>query len=235
MSILKGTRVTWLGHATVLVQLPNGTNLLIDPFIEHNPKYPKDFVLPKIDFILLTHGHIDHIADAIPVAQKHGSTIVAMVELSQYMAGKGAANVIGFNLGGSVQLPGAVVTMVEAKHSSSVEEGGVARYLGEAAGLVLTIEDGPVLYHAGDTTVFRDMELIRELYAPEVAMLPIGGHYTMGPKEAALAIRYLSPKLVLPLHWGTFPPLTGRPEQLAQLVSEPKTIAMVTPGEALPG
>jgi L-ascorbate metabolism protein UlaG (beta-lactamase superfamily) len=235
MSLLKGTRVTWLGHATVLVQLPNGTNLLIDPFIEHNPKYPKDFVLPKIDFILLTHGHIDHIADTIPVAQKHGSTVVAMVELSQYMAGKGAANVIGFNFGGSVQLPGAVVTMVEAKHSSSVEEGGVARYLGEAAGLVLTIEDGPVLYHAGDTTVFRDMELIRELYAPEVAMLPIGGHYTMGPKEAALAIRYLSPKLVLPIHWGTFPPLTGRPEQLAQLVSEPKTIAMVTPGEALPG
>ena len=234
MSILKRTRVTWLGHATVLVQLPNGTNLLIDPFIEHNPKYPKGFVLPKIDFILLTHGHIDHIADAIPVAQKHGSTILAMVELSQYMAGQGAANVIGFNLGGSVPLPGVAVTMVEAKHSSSVEEGGVSLYLGEAAGLVLTVEDGPVLYHAGDTTVFRDMELIRELYAPDVAMLPIGGHYTMGPKEAALAIRYLSPKLVLPIHWGTFPQLTGRPEQLAQLVSEPKTIAMVAPGEVLP-
>ena len=134
-----------------------------------------------------------------------------------------------------VQVLQHVVTMVEAKHSSSVEESGVSLYLGEAAGLVLTIEDGPVLYHAGDTTVFRDMELIRELYAPDVAILPIGGHYTMGPKEAALAIRYLSPKLVLPIHWGTFPPLTGRPEQLAQLVSEPKTIAMVTPGEALPG
>jgi L-ascorbate metabolism protein UlaG (beta-lactamase superfamily) len=236
MSLLKGTRVTWLGHATVLVQLPNGTNLLIDPFIEHNPKYPKGFVLPeKIDFILLTHGHIDHTADTIPVAQKHGATVVAMVELADYMSGKGAATVIGTNLGGTVQLPGVAVTMVEAKHSSSLEEGGTSIYLGVAAGLVLTIEDGPVLYHAGDTSVFRDMELIRELYAPDVAMLPIGGHYTMGPREAAVAIRYLTPKLVLPLHWGTFPALTGTPEQLAQLVYEPESVALVAPGEALPG
>ena len=103
-----------------------------------------------------------------------------------------------------------------------------------AAGLVLTIADGPVLYHAGDTTVFRDMELIKELYAPDVAMLPIGGHYTMGPREAALAIRYLQPQLVLPLHWGTFPPLVGKPSELAALVNDPALIAMVLPGEALP-
>ena len=233
MSILKGTRVTWLGHATVLVQLPSGLNLLIDPFIEHNPKYPKDFVLPKIDYVLLTHGHYDHIADAVPVAQKDGATVLAMVELAGYIASKGVASTIGFNFGGTVQLPGVGVTLVEAKHSSSVEEGERSIYLGVAAGLVLTIEDGPVLYHAGDTSVFRDMELIAELYAPEVAMLPIGDHYTMGPKEAALAIRYLQPQAVLPIHWGTFPGLTGTPEALAKLVSDPKTIAMVAPGEAL--
>ena len=234
MSLLKGTRVTWLGHATVLVQLPSGVNLLIDPFIEHNPKYPKGFSLPeKIDYVLLTHGHIDHIADAVPVAQKYGSTVLAMVELAGYMAGKGVASTIAFNFGGTVQLPGVAVTLVEAKHSSSVEENGVALYLGEAAGLVLTIEDGPVLYHAGDTTVFKDMELIQELYAPDVAMLPIGGHYTMGPKEAALAVRYLQPQLVLPLHWGTFPPLKGTPQELAKLVSDPKTVAMIAPGEEL--
>ena len=115
MSILKGTRVTWLGHATVLVELPSGTNLLIDPFIEHNPKYPKGFALPKIDYVLLTHGHFDHIADAAPVAQKDGATVLAMVELAGYLAGKGVASTIGFNLGGTVQLPGVAVTLVEAK------------------------------------------------------------------------------------------------------------------------
>jgi L-ascorbate metabolism protein UlaG (beta-lactamase superfamily) len=234
MSLLKGTRVTWLGHATVLVQLPSGINLLIDPFIEHNPKYPKDFVLPeKIDYILLTHAHMDHIADTVPIAQKDGSTVLAMVELATYFAGKGVAKTVGFNFGGTVQLPGVAVTLVEAKHSSSIEEGDSILYMGEAGGLILTIEDGPVLYHAGDTTVFSDMQLIRELYAPDVAMLPIGGHYTMGPKEAALAVRYLQPQLTLPIHWGTFPPLIGTPQELAKLVSDPKTIAIIAPGEEL--
>ena len=234
MSLLKGTRVTWLGHATVLVELPSGKNLLIDPFIEHNPKYPKGFNLPKIDAILLTHAHNDHTLDTIPVATKDGATVVAMVELADYYTGKGLPSVIGINFGGTVHLPGVDVTMVEAKHSSSIVDDGKTLYMGEAAGLVLTISDGPVLYHAGDTTVFRDMELIKELYAPDVAMLPIGGHYTMGPREAALAIRYLQPQLVLPLHWGTFPPLVGKPSELAALVNDPALVAMVLPGEALP-
>jgi len=234
MSLLKGTRVTWLGHATVLVQLPNGTNLLIDPFIEHNPKYPKGFELPeKIDYILLTHAHMDHIADAIPVAKKHNSTIVAMVELAGYMGSKGAKSPIGINLGGAVKLPGVEVTMVEAKHSSSVEEGGQILYMGVAAGLILAIEGGPVLYHSGDTSAFRDMEMIRELYAPEIAMLCIGGHYTMGPREAAQAVRYLQPKVILPIHWGTFPPLTGTPRELAKLVKDPGMVALISPGEEL--
>ena len=235
MSLLKGTRVTWLGHATVLAQLPSGTNLLIDPFIEHNPKYPKSFALPKIDYVLLTHGHMDHIADAVPISKKHNAPVLAMVELAGYMNAKGAASVVGFNFGGTVELPGVSVSMVEAKHSSSVEQDGISLYLGEAAGLVLSVKDGPVLYHAGDTTVFRDMELIRELYAPDVAILPIGGHYTMGPKEAALAVRYLQPKQILPIHWGTFPVLTGNPQELAKLVSDPSTVATIAPGESLAG
>ncbi len=234
MSVLKGTKVTWLGHATVLVEIPGGLNLLIDPFLEHNPSYPKNFTLPeRIDYVLLTHGHMDHIADAAPVAKKHGSTVVGIYELTSYLTGKGVEKTIGMNLGGTVSLPGVDVTMVEAKHSSSMQEGEQILYLGDAAGLVLTIHNGPVLYHAGDTSVFSDMKLIRELYAPEVAMLPMGGHFTMGPREAALAVKYLEPKLILPIHWGTFPPLKGTPEQLAALLPDGKIVAQLKPGESM--
>ena len=233
MTALKGTRVTWLGHATVLVVTCKGTTILIDPFIAHNPKYPQGFVLPsKIDYILLTHGHMDHMADTVPVATRHGSTVVAVYELSSYIEGKGVANTIGMNLGGTVQLDDVAVTMVDAKHSSGVQDEDGTHYVGVAAGYVLSIADGPVLYHAGDTAVFSDMQLIRELYQPSVAMLPIGGHFTMGPREAALAVRFVAPKTVLPLHFGTFPPLTGTPEELAALVDAGVEVVRWAPGES---
>jgi L-ascorbate metabolism protein UlaG (beta-lactamase superfamily) len=223
-----------LGHATVLVSTARGTNILFDPFIVHNPKYPKDFVLPaKIDYILLTHGHGDHISDVVPVAAGHGSTVVAIYELAAYVARKGVTNTIGMNLGGTVQLGDVAATMVDAKHSSGAEDELGTHYTGVAAGFVLTVAQGPVLYHAGDTAVFGDMKLISELYRPEVAMLPIGGHYTMDPKEAALAVQLLAPRLVLPLHFGTFPPLTGTPEQLAALVDNNVQVARWTPGETI--
>jgi L-ascorbate metabolism protein UlaG (beta-lactamase superfamily) len=136
-------------------------------------------------------------------------------------------------LGGTVQLDDVAATMVEAKHSSSAQDEKGTHYVGVAAGFVLTVADGPVLYHAGDTAVFGDMKLIHELYRPEVAMLPIGGHYTMGPKEAALAVRLLEPKIVLPLHFGTFPPLAGTPEQLAALIDAGVEVVRWTPGEAV--
>ena len=234
MSLLKGTRITWLGHATVLVETAKGTKILIDPFIAQNPKYPKDFVLPaKIDYILLTHGHGDHISDAVPVATKHGSTVVAIYELAAYVAAKGVTQTIGMNLGGTVQLDDVAATMVEAKHSAGAEDEQGTQYVGVAAGYVLTVTDGPVLYHAGDTAVFGDMKLIRELYRPEVAMLPIGGHFTMGPKEAALATQFLAPKMVLPLHFGTFPPLKGTPEELAALVEGSVQVVRWSPGETI--
>jgi len=219
MSAEKQTRVTWLGHSTVLVQTAKGTNLLIDPFMEHNPKYPRGFALPsKIDYILLTHGHGDHISDTVPMAKKHGSTVVAIYELAAYVGGKGVEHTIGMNLGGTVQLGDVAATMTEAKHSAGAQDEHGTHYVGCAAGYVLTIADGPVLYHAGDTAVFSDMKLIAELYQPTVAMLPIGGHFTMGPREAAVAAKFLGVQTVLPLHFGTFPPLTGTPEELAKLV-----------------
>jgi L-ascorbate metabolism protein UlaG (beta-lactamase superfamily) len=234
MSSLKGTRITWLGHATVLVTTAKGTNILIDPFIAGNPKYPKDFVLPsKIHYILLTHGHGDHISDAAPVAQKYGSTVVAIYELADYVASKGVTNTIGMNLGGTVQLEDVAATMVEAKHSAGAQDEHGTHYVGVAAGYVLTIANGPVLYHAGDTAVFGDMKLIREIYHPEVAMLPIGGHFTMGPKEAALAASYLAPEKVLPLHFGTFPPLTGTPQELAALVDANIQVVQWKPGDTI--
>lgn len=232
MSAAKGTRITWLGHATVLVQTAQGTNILIDPFIAQNPKYPKEFNLPsKIHYILLTHGHGDHMSDAVPVAKKHGSTVVAIYELADYIAQKGVKETIGMNLGGTVKLNDVAATMVDAKHSAAVQDEKGAHYVGVAAGYVLTIADGPVLYHSGDTNVFGDMALIRELYKPKVVMLPIGGHFTMGPQEVALAARLIQPEVILPIHFGTFPPLTGTPAQVAALVGSGVQVVEWKPGE----
>jgi L-ascorbate metabolism protein UlaG (beta-lactamase superfamily) len=232
MSTAKGTRITWLGHATVLVQTAKGTNVLIDPFIAHNPKYPKDFELPsKIHYILLSHGHGDHISDAAPVAKKHGSKVVAIYELADYMAGKGVTETIGMNLGGGVELDDVTATMVDAKHSAGAQDEKGSHYVGVAVGWVIEVAGGPVLYHSGDTCVFGDMKLIGEIYKPEVVMLPIGGLYTMGPREAAHACRLLAPKTVLPIHWGTFPPLKGTPEELAKLVEPGVKVQRWQPGD----
>lgn len=232
MASSKAARITWLGHATVLVKTPAGTNVLIDPFIAGNPKYPKDFELPsKIHYILLTHGHGDHVSDAVPVAKRHGSTVVAVYELADFVGAKGVENTIGMNLGGTVQLGDVAATMVEAKHSAGAQDEKGTHYVGIATGFVLTIRDSPVLYHPGDTAVFGDMKLIRELYRPTVAMLPIGGHYTMDPKQAAMAVNLLEPEVVLPIHWGTFPALTGTPEDLTAMVAPKVKVVKWKPGE----
>lgn len=234
MKVLKGTQITWLGHATVLIRTAKGTTILIDPFIGGNPSYPKGYTLPAtIDYILLTHGHGDHISDVVPVSKSHDSTVIAIYELATFVKGEGVAKTIGMNLGGTVQLGEVAATMVEAKHSSAAQDEKGDHYAGVAAGFVLTIEDGPVIYDAGDTAVFGDMKVIRELYHPEVVLLPIGGHYTMGPREAALASSYLEPKVIFPIHYATMPVLKGTPAELASLVSPAVEVVRWNPGDTI--
>ena len=235
MPDLRGTTVTWLGHAVVLIQTAAGTNILIDPFIEKSPSYPKGFELPgKLDLLLLTHGHFDHTADAVPVAKKYEPKVLAVAELAGYLESRGVKDTNGMNFGGSFRYNDVTISMVEAKHSSSITEGDEIIYVGNPAGFVIQIEDGPTLYHAGDTGLFSDMKLIAELYAPEFGMLPIGDNYTMGPKAASMAAKYLLLKSVLPLHFGTFPTLTGTPDELAKwLEGDAIEVIHAKPGQAI--
>ena len=237
MANLQGASITWLGHATVLIVTGQGTTVLIDPFIEHNPKYPKGYKLPeKIDLLLLTHGHMDHIADAQHVAKQHDAQTFGMVEMMDWFESKGLKNGNGMNIGGSHTHADVTFTMTEARHSSGITDGDRIVYGGNPAGFVLAIENGPVLYHAGDTAAFSDMQLIRELHHPELAMLPVGDHYTMGPKCAALAAKFLGVKAVLPIHFGTFPVLTGTPQALEkELAGSGVEVIHTEPGRPLGG
>ncbi len=213
-------KITWLGHSTFTVELSDGTVVLIDPWLEGNPAHPKGYQLERVDLMLITHGHFDHIADAVAVAKRFGPVTVAIYEICQWLETKGVKNLAPMNKGGSQAQKGVTVTMTHALHSSMIQDDGEFICAGEAAGFVVRLPDGRAFYHAGDTAVFSDMRLIRELYKPELAMLPIGDLFTMDPKEAALACKLLKPSRVIPTHYGTFPPLTGTPAQLRKLLKD---------------
>ncbi len=211
--------ITWLGHGTFQFRLPSGEVILMDPWTDGNPAYPAGHKFDRIDVICISHGHFDHIHDAVPLAKKFSPQVVAIWETCQWLeSAKYVKNCCGMNKGGSQKAGPVTVTMTHAVHSCGILDEGKIIYGGEACGYVLTLPDSRRLYFAGDTNVFTDMQLIQELYEPELAFLPIGDLYTMGPREAAKACALLKPKKVIPMHFGTFPPLTGRPEQLAELV-----------------
>jgi L-ascorbate metabolism protein UlaG (beta-lactamase superfamily) len=231
----RNLEITWLGHAAAQITTPGGTQILIDPFLEQNPKFPKGYKLPeKLDLLLLTHGHSDHIADAVSVAKKHRPQVVAIFELASWIESKGVEDIVGMNIGGSYRHKDVTITMVEAHHSSGIQDGNEILYAGVPAGFVIAAEGAPVLYHAGDTSLFSDMRLIKELHSPEIGMLPIGDHFTMGPKAAAMAASYLGIETVIPIHYGTFPQLTGTPAELEQhLKGTGITVKSPKPGETL--
>jgi L-ascorbate metabolism protein UlaG (beta-lactamase superfamily) len=215
------SKINFLGHSCVLIESANGKNILVDPFLSQNPSYPASFSslpLSGIDFIVLTHGHSDHTADAIETALVNKASVCATHELATLISkfSDSRVPVLPMNKGGSITLPDTRIklTLTHAFHSSSFDApDGNTYYAGEACGAIITLENGKSIYHAGDTCFFSEMELIKAKYSPEIAFLPIGDCYTMGPEEAARSANILGVKTAIPIHWGTFPVLSGTPEE----------------------
>ncbi|MBI6545225.1 MAG: metal-dependent hydrolase [Cyanobacteria bacterium NC_groundwater_1444_Ag_S-0.65um_54_12] len=230
--IVRQLEVTWLGHAAFLLLTPGGKRVLIDPWVMSNPVCPTAYQeIKSVDLLLVTHGHFDHIGDAVSIARQTQAPIVSVFETSLWLSRKGVDNAVGMNKGGTLSIQGIQVKMVDAKHSCGIQDGEEIIYGGEAAGFILTLEDGLKLYHAGDTALFEDMALYGERYRPDIVCLPIGDRYTMGHGDAAYAVELIKPRWVIPMHHGTFDALPGSPGEFAKLVGSRAEVVILSPGQ----
>jgi L-ascorbate metabolism protein UlaG (beta-lactamase superfamily) len=233
----KGFSLTWLGHSSFHLVTPRGTHVLVDPWLEGNPMTPVgDTPITHADLMLLTHAHSDHAGDAIRLAKRFRCNVVAIHECALWLGRHGVENVVGMNKGGTTQQNGLKITMTHAVHSSSFDGADGREYGGEPAGFVVTLENGAAIYFAGDTGPMMDMQLIGDLYRPDVAVLPIGDLFTMGPREAAYCAKLLRSPFIVPCHYGTFPALTGTPDALRAELAKAGVQAQVVagkPGESM--